>query len=275
VKKFLIFLLPLTFVTQSIFSQISDKNGNWQYTVIKPDTAIDFYFGQKVIDPYRNLENFDDTVVKAWTKKQNEFYDTIIHSITNCTLLDTEMGKLKKLRKKWASFPRIVGTRFFYPFGFFNDNDIERLGYADSLHAEPIELFNTREFNEKNKSVYTFNYYEPSIDGKYIAFGISSNGSEKANIFIVNVEKRELLPEKIEHSIAGDIQWLPDGSGFFYIKDKDIITEEDKKTFYEDATVYFHKLQTDQSNDKPILSRLLSKNIDLEKINWPRFFVFP
>jgi prolyl oligopeptidase len=260
------------FINQGIISQISSKNRH--YPKITHNTTIDNYFGKKVIDPYRNLENFDDTTVMAWVRKQNELYDTIIHNITSREILDAEMDTLADMRKRWASFPRMAGKRYFYPYGSMNE-DIERLGYTDDMHARPIELFNTKEINEKDSSIYVIDYYEPSLDGKYLAFGISPDGSEKATIYIVDVEKKQLLPEKIEYSHAGDIQWLPDGTGFFYIKDKELKTEEDKSTFYEDAVVCLHKLHSTPSNDKPVLSRLLSKNLDLEKINWPRFYINP
>jgi prolyl oligopeptidase len=274
-KKYSIFLIILVLSTQRIFTQTIEIKKKWPYPIFKSDTAIDYYFGKKVIDPFRNLEDLNNPQVKSWIKYQNELYDTIIHSITNRNQLDVEIENFKKIRKKWADFPRIVNNRLFYPFGFFEDDDIERLGYTDSIHEEPIEIFNTKEINSKDKSIYSFNYYEPSLDGKYIAFGISPNGSEKATILIIDVETKKLLPERIEFSKAGNIQWLPDGSGFLYIRDKDILTEEDKNTFYEDAKVCLHKLNTNPSGDKPILSRLLSKVSDLKKENWPRLFVFP
>ena len=56
-KKYLIFICILIIISQKNYAQ---KNKNWNYPVIKPDTSIDYYFGKKVIDPYRNLEDIEN-----------------------------------------------------------------------------------------------------------------------------------------------------------------------------------------------------------------------
>ncbi len=275
-KCFLNLLLILAINIQWIFPQTDKTISNWRYPSLKADTAINYYFGKKVIDPFRNLEDLENEKVKTWMKGQNVLYDTIIHSITNCDSLESEIRKMQKIKNKWVDVPRIAGNRIFYTFGYYNDSsDIVRLGYSEDINREPFELFNTKEFNERDSCVYYINYFEPSRDGHYIAFGISPNGSEKASILIIDAVKKELLPEKIDYSLGGNIQWLPDGTGFFYMRDKDIITEEDKNTFYEDARVMLHKLYNNPKNDREVFSRLLNKDLGLEKISWPRLFVFP
>src|ERR1035437_6808737 len=228
-KLHLFFLFIILVAAQKSFGQNQKKTLNRNFPVLKSDTVVDYYFGKKIIDPFRNLENSEHEVVKAWLKVENELYDSIIHNISNRDTLNKELEDQQKRRKKWADYPRLADNRFFYATGFYNDNEIERIVYTDGSNQTPIELFNTKEFNKRDSVVYTINYYEPSYDGKYIAFGISHNGNERASIFIIDVEKRQLLPEKIQWSRAGNIQWLPDGTSFFYIKDKVIVTEDDKK----------------------------------------------
>jgi len=274
-KKVILILYLFSCYTINIYCQIQEKSKAWNYPFIKPDTAKDFYFGKKVIDPFRNIENFENNQIKSWIYGQNKLFDTIINNIAFHDTLRKEAKEIMKKRKRWAGFPRVIGNRAFYTIGNMNDNDIERLVHSDSLNENPIELFNTKELNERDSAIYNFNYYEPSWDRKYIAFGISPNGTEMASIFIIDVEKKLLLPDKIERSKEGNIQWLPDNSGFFYVQEKNILTEEDKKTSYEDSKAMLHKLHTDSKNDKIILSRLIRNDIRIEKIEWPQIFVFP
>src|ERR1035437_9552480 len=274
-KKIIILLIIVALKETIFYAQKREDTKYWQYPAIEPDTAIDYYFGKKVVDPYRNLENIENEKVKSWLIGQNKLYDTIIHYITDRDLLVKEIETMQKKRQKWAMYPKMAGSRFFYPSGYFDDHDIERMVYTDSLHKEPIELYNTKTINNKDSCVYNFNYYEPSFDGRYIAFGISPNGSEKAKIYIVDVEKKELLLSDTIRSQAGNIQWVPDGTGFFYVQEKEIITEEDKNTPYEDAKVRFHKLYTDARNDRTIFSRLLNKESGIRKDEWPMLYIFP
>jgi prolyl oligopeptidase len=274
-KRHFFLLFTIVISLKICYSQESEKNKKWNYPILKPDTSIDYYFGKKVIDPFRNIEDIENEQVKIWIKKQNELYDTIIGNITNHDRLNKEILAMWEKKKKWANYPRIGGNRTFYIIGNIDNQEIESLVYIDSLHKDPIELFNTKEINEKDKKTYSFNYYEPSFDGKYIAFGISPNGNEMANIFVVDVAKMQLLPEKIERAKSGNIQWTPDGNGFFYTQEKEIITEQDRKTSREDRRVKYHKLSTESKDDVEIFGRLLKNGVNLEKIELPMLFTFP
>ena len=75
--------------------------------------------------------------------------------------------------------------------------------------------------------------------------------------------------------MGGNPQWLPDGSGFFYKQDKEMLTEEDKNSAFEDSKVMLHLLHSDTKRDKEIFSRTLNKEYNLEKIDIPMLFTFP
>lgn len=262
-----LWFIGFTLIVPSIFAQ------SWDYPSIAGDTAIDYYYGKKVIDPFRNLENVDNEEIKLWIKNQNLFYDSITKNITYRDSVKKELQELSKKRKTWQGFPRIAGNRFFYTQGGMLDNNIKLL-CVDSNKA-PNELFNTENLNLKDSCYYDFNYYEPSFDGKYIAFGISPNGNEKATIYIVDVEKRQLLPEKIERCFAGNIQWLPNNNGFFYLQQKNISSEEDKRSPYAESKVKYHILRSDPAKDKDIFSRTLNKDLGLKEDDWCMINVFP
>lgn len=55
----------------------------------------------------------------------------------------------------------------------------------------------------------------PSPRGRYIALGVSRNGSEESTIRVFDVERRRLLPDELDDASFADVSWLPDESGFF------------------------------------------------------------
>lgn len=61
-------------------------------------------------------------------------------------------------------------------------------------------------------------WWYPSKDGKYVAFGTSANGSENSTLQVIEVETGRLLPEKIDRTRAANLAWLPDNSGFYYTR---------------------------------------------------------
>src|SRR5450830_1435485 len=65
-KKFtLLFIIPLLFTMTSCNHKI-------KYPVTKKVDTVDNYFGTKVADPYRWLENDTSTATAGWVKEQNQ-----------------------------------------------------------------------------------------------------------------------------------------------------------------------------------------------------------
>jgi len=61
-------------------------------------------------------------------------------------------------------------------------------------------------------------WWYPSEDGKYVAFGTSPNGSELSTLQVIEAGSGALLAEKIERTRAASVAWLPDSSGFYYTR---------------------------------------------------------
>jgi prolyl oligopeptidase len=273
-KFYLTFLLIFVLNKQITFPQNIGNSRSWKYPIIKADTAIDFYFGRKIIDPYRNMENLELKPVKKWIKEQNKFYDNIIQNISNHRILKREFEKMENVQKKWVSLARVACDRIFYPGGNMNDK-IERIFYVDSIGSNPIEIFNTKKFNKKNKSFYSIDFFEPSYDGKLLAFGVSPDGSERDVTYILDVGKKELLTDQIDRTMFGNIQWLPNNSGFFYIQNREDNSLVNGLTSYEEPKVKLHLLKSDVKYDKEIFSIAVNKKLGLEKIDLPMLFIFP
>ena len=61
-------------------------------------------------------------------------------------------------------------------------------------------------------------WWYPSEDGRYVAFGTSPNGSELSTLQVIETSTGKLLAEKIERTRAASLAWLPDSSGFYYTR---------------------------------------------------------
>ena len=53
-------------------------------------------------------------------------------------------------------------------------------------------------------------WYYPSDDGRLLAYGLSENGSEQSVLQVMDVDTGVLMPERIPHTRAADLAWLPD-----------------------------------------------------------------
>ncbi len=267
-------LFIILFILSDAFQQ-NLNNISCNTSKINGDTVIDVIYGKRVIDIFRNLEYTNNSLNNLWINTEHLYCDTIVHSITGYKTIKNEINKMWQDEGIWAGFPRGGSNRTFYPYLNLNENRIMKMEYIDNCLNIPHEIFNVSNFNEKDSCKYDFNYYEPSFDGKYLAIGISPNGSENADILIIDVDQNKILSERIKHALAGNVQWLPNSSGFFYIQDKELLNEYDSMTHYEDSKVKLHILNTNPINDRMIISREQNLNLRLKKSDWKEIFTFP
>lgn len=61
-------------------------------------------------------------------------------------------------------------------------------------------------------------WFVPSPDGSYVAYGLSEGGWGQSVLHVVDVGARSVLPVRIPYASEGHVAWLPDGSGFFYVR---------------------------------------------------------
>ena len=61
-------------------------------------------------------------------------------------------------------------------------------------------------------------WWVPSHDGKYVAYGTSEGGSEISTLHIIETATHKLLPDTIERTRAASLAWKPDDSGFYYTR---------------------------------------------------------
>ncbi len=242
------------------------------YPAIAPDTAIDVYWGKTIIDPYRNLENMNDSLVKSWYKAETQFFDTIMSRVTGLDSLKKEIDRYNEEKSCWIDLPRPVGEKLFYS-GYSYEKDADNLKYQNNLSETPTLLFDCDSLNKATGKKYSIDYYEPSLDGSYIVFGLSSGGDEQSVIHIMETSSKKILNEKIENANYAMPQWLSDNSGFIYTGFFQDIKNMGSQS--RTKTVKLHVLGTSPDNDKIIFSRKESPQINTNEIDFPNLYLFP
>jgi prolyl oligopeptidase len=59
-------------------------------------------------------------------------------------------------------------------------------------------------------------WFQPSENGKYVAYGTSPSGSEMSTLHVIETKTGTILPDTIERTRAASIAWTLDNSGFYY-----------------------------------------------------------
>ncbi|PIP87186.1 hypothetical protein COW81_01620 [Candidatus Campbellbacteria bacterium CG22_combo_CG10-13_8_21_14_all_36_13] len=211
----------------------------------KKQDIIDDINGIKVADPYRWLEDSNDSEVKEWINLQNEQTDKILKK-------DSFESFSKELTNNFKvvnfSNPIPVKGRYFFTERQ-PDEDQSVLYVKNRLDGVPVKLFDPN--NKREGNTVSIDFWSPSYSGKYIAYGISEGGDEMATLYIKDIETNEELSERIIHCRHSSVRWLPDDSAFFYTRNPRPGTVP-KNEEHLHTKVYLHKLGDNPNNDELI-----------------------
>ena len=213
--------------------------------------VVDNYFGLKVTDNYRWLEDMNDEKVQQWFQAQHDYTDSILDRIPGRDSLVQMLTYYNSLKSaSYSSITRKEGTYFYKKI--LPDESVGKLYLRQGLNGEENLLYDAG-LDEAGQAK-SISYYSVSEDGKKIAFGISGGGAEISTIYIMDVAAKKLYPEKIYPSWFGISGWSPDNKGFIYtIQNTDDKTSPD---FLVDTRSMYHIVGTDPSTDKLLFSRI-------------------
>ncbi|KAI3696039.1 hypothetical protein L1987_79048 [Smallanthus sonchifolius] len=220
------------------------------YPVARRDEyVVDNYHGVAISDPYRWLEDLDSEEVKEFVKKQMKVTESVL---SNCDSRE----KLRASITKSFDYPRYgcpfrSGNKYFY---FHNPGlSPHRLLYMqDGLDEEGEVLLDPNQLSE-DASV-ALRVYEVSHDAKYLAYGLSSSGSDWLTLQVMRVDDKTIEPDKLSRVKFTSISWTHDTRGFFYCrfpapKESENMDAGTEVTVNNNHQLYYHFLGTKQSED--------------------------
>ncbi len=221
-----------------------NESGNISYPESKKVAHTDTYFGEKVEDPYRWLEDDMAADTKDWVQKQAAFTENYLKNITF-------RDKIRQELKDLWNYERVSAPWKEGDYTYFSKND--------GLHAQSIiyrtdKSGKTEVFLDPNKfsadGTTSLSQLRFNKKGTLAAYAISEGGSDWNKIIIIDAITKKVIDETIEDAKFGVISWLGD-EGFFYSSyDKPEGSALSAKT--DTHKVYFHKLGTKQKEDKLI-----------------------
>jgi prolyl oligopeptidase len=208
--------------------------------------ASDIYFGVKVSDPYRWLEDGKSSEVQAWLTAQNKLARSYLDALPGRAALERRYAAL--LHIDTISAPSRAGNRYFYMKRKANQEKavLYWRSATDPTSAEHV-LIDPNEFIATDNAALGAS--STSLDGKLLAYTLRPNNADEATLYVKDVASGNKLPgEVIDGAKYAEPSWLPDGSGFIYtyLPPADPAHPEDRPGL---AVVRYHKLGTDPKKD--------------------------
>ena len=240
---------------------------------VKP--VVDDYFGTKVTDPYRYMEDLKSDEVQTWMKGQAEFAKAALRQIPGRDAFLSRMLELDaSVPAKVGGLFRLANGKLFYRKRLATE-DVAKLYMREGINGKEQLLADPEEFRARTGKPHALNYFVPSWDGKCVAYGISQSGSEDAPIYVVETATRKPIGEPIDRCQFPAVSWLPDGSGFVYNRLQKLAEGAPPIEKYQRSKVYLHKLGTDADKDSVVLGIDVPGSPKLDPPQGPFLFVHP
>lgn len=230
-----------------------------QYSALpaKPPAApvrpvTDDYYGTKVTDNYRYMENLKDPEVQAWMRAQNAYTRAVLASIPGREKL------LARIRELDQTVPSVGALRL--PGDFYliqkllpRENTFKLylrhgINGKDELLVDPAAVKLAEANQAKGANVILAEAV--SNDARYLAVVIAPGGALDDSEIHVFDTKTKTEPGD---GLSGDFSsWLPDNRSLLYEKDVMLLRRGQKATSEPRTLCYLHVMGTDPAKDRAV-----------------------
>src|SRR6266568_4469538 len=211
---------------------------------LAPQKAVtDLLQGKKIIDPYRWLEDASSTDTKQWVNDELGYTRAILDPLPGRERLHKRLGELLSIGT--LSAPQIGGNYYFYTRRHGTQNQPVLL-VREGINGNDRALVDVNQLAADG--TVALDWWTPSEDGKYVAYGTSPSGSEMSTLHVIETATGKLLPDSLERTRAASIAWKLDNSGFYYTRyPKKGDVAEGQEVY--NRHVFYHTLGSDSAKD--------------------------
>jgi prolyl oligopeptidase len=212
------------------------------YPETKKTDHVDVYHGIEVADPFRWLEDENSEETKRWVEAQNEVTFKHLESIPFRKQVRSRLEDLWNFERR--SVPGIYEGKliFSHNTGMQNQSVIY---IKDGARSEPRVLLDPNTLSKDG----TTSIAGTSVcnNNRYLAYQISKGGSDWNEVFVIDMETGKTLEDHLKWLKFSPITWFKDGFFYSRYEPEDETRALSGKNEYH--SVYYHKLNTPQSED--------------------------
>jgi prolyl oligopeptidase len=222
------------------------ENNSDEYPVSKKIDFEENLHGYSISDSYRWLEDFTSDESIDWIQRQNEFTNKFIGKNKYKKGLENYLNQIWESES--ISIPYKVKEKTFF---YFNDGSFQqsKLMIKDCETCEARVLIDPNKFSKDG--TISLGGTSISNDVSHIAYSISDGGSDWRTWKVMNIDTGEVLKDELKWAKFSGASWENDDSGFYYRRYEEPDGEL-LKELNESPKLMFHKIGTDQSDDKLI-----------------------
>jgi prolyl oligopeptidase len=214
--------------------------------------TMEFLHGTKIFDNYRWLEDANSPATRKWVEEEMVYTRSILDPLPGREAIHQRVTELLSIGS--ITPPQIAGKYYFYTRREGTQNqpvlyvrERTESGETSQVMPQPDRVLVDANQLSADGTV-ALDWFEPSDNGKYVAYGISAGGSEMSTLHVIESKTGLILPDTIERTRAASIAWTHDHRGFYYTrypKKGDVPAGQEMYNRH----VFYHELGTDPEGD--------------------------
>jgi prolyl oligopeptidase len=210
---------------------------------VKVDVVEETIHGHKIGDPYRWLEDANSPDSQEYVRAELAYTRSILDPLPGRDAIHQRLSQLLSIGN--ITTPQIGGPYYFYTRREGTQNQPVLL-VREGIHGKDRTLVDANQLAADG--TVALDWWFPSDDGKYVAYGTSGSGSEISTLHVIEAATGKLLPDTIERTRIAQVAWKKDNSGFYYGRNpkKGDVPEGDEAYYLH---IFYHALGSEPKND--------------------------
>src|SRR5437899_4440983 len=179
----------------------------------KVEPVEDTVNGHKIVDPYRYMEDSSNADTQQYVQQELAYTRSMLDPLPGREKIHQRLSQLLTIGTIGA--PQLGGKYYFYT-------------RREGMQNQPV-LYVREGVNGTDRTLVDANqmaadgtvaldWWFPSEDGKYVAYGTSASGSEESTLRVIETTTGKVLPDTLERTRFASIAWKKDNSGFYYTR---------------------------------------------------------
>src|ERR1700688_3925693 len=209
----------------------------------EPRPLKEDFHGTKIVDSYRWLEDGNNPDTQKWVAEEMSYTRALLDPLPGRDAIQKRLTELLSIGS--IGTPHIAGKYYFYTRREGMQNQ-PVLYVREGVDGKDRVLVDANQLAADG--TIALDWYEPSENGKYLAYGTSPSGSEMSTLHIIETKTGTALPDTIERTRAASIAWRLDNYGFYYTRYPKKGDVPDGQEMYN-RHVFYHELGTDPVTD--------------------------
>ncbi|HEY1927909.1 MAG TPA: prolyl oligopeptidase family serine peptidase [Caulobacteraceae bacterium] len=172
-------------------------------------------YGTKVTDAYRYMEALDPQTI-AWMKAQGAYTRRVLDAIHPLPALKTRTAAFSGSFGFIQSYATYGGRAFYQERAPGSDAFDLMVRQPDGQVRKVIDVAALRAAH--GGTPYAINYILPSPDGSKVAAGVSSGGSEDADLFVYDAATGAKIGGPIDRAQFGPTSWSANSKTLYFVR---------------------------------------------------------